>query len=107
MHKTMDIYYTLTPNNLHIEDSYKVSKRDFIWALSAIKYAKKDGLYPNMYSNVWKRTAFSLEAEWVCHNFLYSIGYKREQTKDVDLNYPCKIEWLYKVLGCLVWVFVK
>lgn len=92
--------YTITENNLHIEDSYKVRKKEMYVALTAI-YLEN----PN--SNVWRRTDSSLRLEWICHNFLYSLGLWRSHTKDVDLNADCKIEWLYKVCGCLVWIFVK
>lgn len=98
------INYTITENNLHIIDSYKISKKEMEDFLCQIQ---KDSANLYIFSKIWSRPFFSLRMEWVCHNFLYSIGYKREQTKDVDLNLPCKIEWLYKVLGCLVWVFVK
>ncbi len=56
---------------------------------------------------VFERSMFSLKMEWICHNFLYCIGYKREQTKDPDLNNPCdRPEWQYMVCGILVWIFV-
>lgn len=56
---------------------------------------------------VFMRSFFSLKMEWICHNFLYGIGYKRNQTKDVDLdNPPDRPEWQYIVCGLLVWIFV-
>lgn len=98
----MDINYIITENNLHIVDSYKVSKREMRIKLGVIFLDSRSAK-----SNIWQRSPFGLYMEWVCHNFLYSIGYKRERTKDVDLNTDCKIEWLYKILGILVWIFVK
>lgn len=93
--------YTISDNNLHIENSYKVRKKEMYVALTAI-YLES----PN--SNVWRRTDSSLRMEWVVHNFLHSIGLWKDRTGSVDLDYPCdKPEWIYKVLGCLVWVFVK
>ena len=54
------------------------------------------------------RSRFSLKMEWAVHNFLYKIHYKREQTKDVDLDDPCDHpEWIYEILGCLVWIFIR
>lgn len=94
--------YTIDANNLHIEDSYQVRKRDMRNILNDIHYKEFGAL-----SNVWNRSMFSLQAEWWCHNFCYSLGLWRSHTKDVDLNYPNKWGWLYCILGCLVWVFVK
>lgn len=93
--------YTITADNLHIVDSWKVSKKDMDSVLSKIW-----NKHPN--SRVWKRTPFSLRMEWVCHNFLFSIGYKRARTTDVDLDYPAdRPEWLYNACGILCWIFVK
>jgi hypothetical protein len=45
--------------------------------------------------------------EWTVHNVLYRLGYKRGQTKDVDMDDPCdKPEWLYGILGVLCWIFL-
>lgn len=56
---------------------------------------------------VFKRTIFSLKMEWIVHKFLYCIGYKRAQTRDADLDYPCdRPEWQYICVGLLVWLFV-
>lgn len=93
--------YTLTENNLHIEDSYRVRKKSMD---AAFCHIKNDCETP---SNVWKRSMFSLKCEWIVHNFLYSLGLWQSHTKDVDLNYPNKWEWLYKIIGVLVWLFVK
>ena len=58
-------------------------------------------------TTVFKRSFFSLKMEWIAHNFLYNIHYKREQTASVDLDNPCDHpEWLYCVCGILVWIFV-
>lgn len=98
--KTM--VYKLTDNNLHIEDSYQVGKRSMDVVLCHIKAI--DNEKP---SKVWNRSIFSLKMEWAVHNALYALHLFRKQTKDVDLNYPNKWEWLYNIIGCLVWVFVK
>ena len=61
----------------------------------------------NGWSEVWERTLFSLKMEWICHNFLYLVGYERERTKDVDLDNPCdQPEIIYIICGILVWLFV-
>lgn len=93
--------YTITKDNLHIEDSWKVSKREMGVILAHIRLSDPTP------TKVWNRSDFSLRMEWCVHNFLYSLGLWRSHTKDVDLNADCKIEWLYKIVGCLVWVFIK
>ena len=55
------------------------------------------------------RTPFSIKTEWATHNALYALGIRREQTKDLDLNYPQKV-WerlAYPFVGCIVWLFIK
>ena len=93
------IDYTITDDNLHIPDSHKVSKFKMMGILKTIK---KD--HPE--SHVFDRCLSSLYLEWICHNFLYEIGYERERTKDTDLDNPCDHpEWEYIVGGMLVWPF--
>ena len=93
--------YTITETNLHLVDSYKVSKFRMMKELKGIK---KD--HPE--SKVFDRCLSSLYLEWVCHNFLYMVGYHMERTKDADLDNPCDHpEWEYIVGGILVWLFIK
>ena len=86
--------------NIHIEDSYKVSKNSFNTILAT--FVDSDSLSVKAH-----RSPFSLRSEWAVHNFLYSLGLWRGKTKDVDLNYPNKWEWLYCIIGALVWLFIK
>lgn len=97
----MPMNYTITKDNLHIEDSYKVRKKEMGVILEHIKMTATT---PSL---VWNRTMFSLRMEWAVHNALYALGLFRSRTKDVDLNFPNKWEWLYKIVGCLVWLFIK
>lgn len=93
--------YTVGPANINIVDSYKVRK----WHMrSVLKNIKRDH---GDETNVFERSMFSLKMEWICHNFLYNIGYQRERTKDVDLDNPSDHpEWMYIVCGILVWILV-
>ena len=92
--------YTVSDNNIHIVDSYMISKREFEPRLLVIK-----SLYPSC--NVWQRKMSSLKREWATHNLLYALHIYRSRTKDVDLNYPCKYEWLYNIVGAIAWIFIK
>lgn len=95
------IKYKITKSNLHIPDSYLVEKKRIPGILAQIK-----AIHPD--SDVWKRSFISLQREWTVHNFCYKINFKRERTKDCDLDYPCdKPEWVYKTIGFLIWPFVK
>lgn len=90
-------------NNVHIEDSYKVGKLDMPEVLNIIRLEHPD-------NDVLKnRSNFTMVLEWCVHNFCHSIGFKRESTADVDLDYPQKwyITAAYVVVGVLVWVFVR
>ena len=85
----------VTDNNIHIEDSYKVSKLDFDFVLNDIEKQ-----YPN--NLVLKnRSRKSLKNEWAAHNFLYLYHIEQNRTADVDLNYPQS--WFekifYEILG--------
>lgn len=95
--------YTVTTHNVHIEDSYKIKGRNFGKALDEIESQTYYGQ-----TDVFDRSRFSLKMEWAVHNFLYMIGYKRSQTRDVDLDNPTDHpEWLYCVIGMLVWIFIR
>lgn len=94
--------HSITKDCLTIYDSYKVPKAKFNGQLIGMKI-----LHPK--SNVWKRSLSSLKLEWAVHNALYALGYKRDHTKDVDLNYPQSfgIRAAYSICGVLVWAFIK
>lgn len=96
------IKYTISDNNLHLIDSYKVHKKDFAKELNEIKKKEPDYL-------VWNRGVPQMCLEWSCHNFLYMLGLWRSRTKDVDLNYPQSflIRAVYAVCGCFAWLFIK
>ena len=94
--------YTITPNNIHMESSFQVSKADFERALLAMRERHPE-------SQVWNRSIDSLKHEWAAHNALHALGIFRKQTAHADLNWPQP--WLirlgYTVLGTLAWPFIK
>ena len=86
---------TVTSNNIHIKDSYDIKKRsEMKEILYAIQYKRPD-------CNVFKRSYNSMISEWRTHNRLYRLGYKKDRTGSVDLNYPLKwyVELAYRILG--------
>lgn len=95
--------YNVTDNNVHINRSCEIPKRDFQSSLLHIQ-----GLYPDCKVFI-NRTLLSLKLEWACHNFLYQLHIARERVESVDLNWPLRwwVELLYHVGGFFVWIFVK
>lgn len=74
-------------NRIKIYDSYGIPKAEMEKELLVLK-----SKYPS--HCIWNRKMKSLKLEWAAHNLLYSMKYKVEKTKDVDLDYPQK--WYYK-----------
>lgn len=87
---------------LHIEDSYKVSKKQFGSVLADIEEKHPDLL-------IWKRSKGSLKREWATHNMLFRWGWWKSRTKDVDLDYGMifPIEMAYWVVGTIALLFIK
>ena len=94
--------YEVAPHNIRIPDSYEVSKHGFDAILDYLKIRHPD-------CEVWKRSRWSLKAEWAVHNALYGLGIARERTKDCDLDYPQPwyVEGAYIVFGAIVWAFIR
>ena len=92
--------FSITSNNLHIINSYDYRKDEMSDALFRICCRHAD-------SKVWKRTLSSLKDEWCVHNALYRLHILRSRTADVDLNYPCRAEWLYNLLAPLARLIIK
>ena len=98
-----ELTFTVSPDNVHLEDSYRVHKHAFEPKLKAMRERYPDSL-------VWKnRSLKSLEREWAVHNALYSLGIFKSRTASIDLNWPQgRIFRLgYALLGTLVWPFIK
>lgn len=93
----------VSKNNIHIEDSYKVNRKDDMQIV--LTDIRAD--YSLEESDVLKRTDKSLIKEWYVHNVLYNLNLFREHTKDVDLNYPQSkiIEIAYSVAYFIVSIF--
>ena len=81
VYKNYTIKYTLSGNNVHIVDSYKIrNKADMnaIVQLIRTEAAKKGFKY--------KRSNSSWVTEWRAHNYMYERGMERTRTGSVDLN---------------------
>ena len=94
--------YSISNDNVHIVDSYTISKKDFHKVYKILKDKHQN-------CQVWKRDYCSLDNEWATHNFCYDKNIKREQTADVDLNYP-QTFWEkvgYGICGPIALLFIK
>ena len=94
--------YTVSPNNIHMESSFEISKEDFESELKTLREQFPDSL-------VWNRSMDSLKREWAAHNALHAMGIARKQTAHADLNWPQ--HWLirlgYDIIGTIAWPFIK
>ena len=90
----------VSDNNIRIEKGYLVRGRAFGFVLNRIREDNPNEVTAN-------RSNYSLSCEWAVHNALYKLGLFRSNTKDVDLNYPCRIEWLYILFGSFIYPFVR
>lgn len=88
---------------IHITDSYKVSKKDMI---SIVKELRKK--YPNNIV-LQNRSDKSLKREWMVHNLLYKFGYEVKRTKDVGLDYPQpkKMRIGYRLVAIIASIIIK
>lgn len=75
------IEYTLSKNNVHIVDSYKIRRKTAMKKFLRIirDEAKKQGYNYKRFESCWY-------IEWQAHNYLYDKGVERERTGSVDLN---------------------
>lgn len=90
----------VSDNNIRIENGYLVRCRDFEFVLECIRESEPNEVTAN-------RSNYSLSCEWAVHNALYKLGLFRSRTKDVDMEYPCRLEWLYIILGSIIYSFVR
>lgn len=94
--------FTVSPNNIHMESSFEISKEDFESELKMLREQYPDSL-------VWNRSMDSLKREWAAHNALHAMGIARKQTAHADLNWPQ--HWLirlgYAIIGTIAWPFIK
>ena len=94
--------YNVTRNNIHIEDSAFISKKEMDAIL--VDIFLNHGIDTEVF---FLRSKKSLKREWALHNLLYSWGLFKSHTKDVDLNVPCHLEWMYNLAGAIALLIIK
>ena len=91
-----NLHVTIVCNNVHIKDSFTVTKRkDIKSVLKDIKQFLVDN-HITMDNPFNHRSICNMSREWITHNNLYKLNYQPERTKDCDLNYPQK--WYMNIL---------
>ena len=93
-----EIEYSVTKDNIHIKDSYKITKEDdMVRVLTKIKITYYSSAY--FFYMMPYRTLID---EWKAHNLLYDFHLFRSHTKDADLNKnPWYIKVVYSILSRL------
>ena len=98
----MDV--TISSNNINIKDSHliwnPIEMRNILNAIQ--EFMKENNITMDIPFN--HRSKCSMIREWIAHNNAYTIGYKRERTGSVDLNFPQK--WYVKVLYFFLSLFI-
>ena len=94
------LHIDVSSNNIHIVDSYTIKKRKTMrHVLGDLKESLE---LKHIVSPFDERSIKSMVNEWVTHNNLFWLGYKRERTGSVDLNCPQK--WYMPIL---YWLFSR
>ncbi len=76
----VDLRYCSNPG-MKVVDSYNIKDLKSIKEIIDIMLDyNKDGKY------AWNRDAFSMEIEWLIHNFCYDLGILTNHTADTDFN---------------------
>ena len=93
----------VSASSIQIQDSYKISKYEFVDIINQIKTDLPEHIVSK------NRSTKSLKYEWAVHNLLYNLNIARSHTKDVDFNYPLKtIEKLtYSLFRWMWFILIK
>ena len=94
---------TITPSNIHIEDSYYITLRALmkVFFIKLRKYLEEHQV--TMDTPLNHRSDRSLCNEWITHNNAYKLGFRKDQSRDCDLDWPQK--WYMNIiywLGSLI-----
>lgn len=94
--------YKILGNRVKLIDSYAIPKAKYARELRSIR-----NLRPSL--PLWDRSEASLRKEWALHTLLYNIGFRREKTKDCDLEFEPKwyVKLAYAVAGTVAMWIVK
>ena len=87
----------LSDDEIIIFDSYRVRRiKDMIHIIKILRVLVES-------KPVNSRSMFSVICEWRAHNLLYTLGIKRNHTKDVNLELHTK--WYMNIIFAIVGLF--
>ena len=92
--------YKIYGDRVKLYDSYLVSKSKFSRELEKMR-----NLHPSC--RLWFRSEGNIKREIAAHNLAYMLCFKREKTKDCDLDYEPKwyMNLFYAIVGTIaLWV---
>lgn len=91
----------VSKNNINIKDSYKINNRLLMRMI--LDVLKDEISEEHLESPFDKRNIDGMVREWVAHNNLYKLGYKKDRMCNVDLNYPQKwyVPIIYWILSLI------
>ena len=91
----------VSKNNINIKDSYKINNRLLMRMI--LDVLKDEISEEHLESPFNKRNISGMVREWVAHNNLYKLGYKKDRMCNVDLNYPQKwyVPIVYLILSLI------
>ena len=94
--------YRIFADRIKLIGSCDISKKKFARELTGIR-----NLHPDC--PIWQRSERSLRLEWASHNLAYSLGIRREKTKDCDLNFilPWYMKLVYSIVGTIALWLIK
>ena len=88
------INFYLDENCIKILNGFQTTSK------SMMKFILKSIKEKHPECKVFTRSINSLVSEWKAHNRLYKLGYKKERTKDVDLD--LNETWFRKLLYWII-----
>lgn len=102
LHEDKEVTLIFGNNSVKVVDAYQTTGREEV--VSVVKfireYTRKQGLEI-------QRSNTQIMGEYRLHNLLYSVGYKREQTGDADVDYVSDSRWYVNVVSSVFgWVGV-
>lgn len=80
-YKNYTITYKATAKNIHVVNSYRITKKA---DMNAIVKLLRAGALKSGFS--YKRSNSSWVTEWRAHNYMYNKKIERDRTASVDLN---------------------
>lgn len=91
-----NLVITVSNHNINIKGSYRVKDRDNMRRILGLIKEYVEDYGEGIETPFDHRSINSMVREWVAHNNLYTLGYKKEQTSSVDL---VSNQYWYELIG--------